>query len=194
MTRLSVPFSAKLFVLVLLGSLLPGFADAQRLANATPSGTIAGTLAGEQAEWRTYEIPVGDSVQNTASYLRIMGADGPHSYTVQGHRGSSYTQHSLSITFGTIFGPLADCPCTVEGEVMYLPTSSMFSDIYLAEGATIQVDEVVDLGDGSYSMKGSVQATLLFYPSPSAQPDEGNTRDVDVTFDIDHMSEEILDL
>ena len=194
MKRRSVPSSAKLLVLVLAGCLLPGAAGAQNLANASPSGTISGTLAGEQTEWHTFEIPVGDSVQNTASYLRMMGEEGPHSYTVQGHRGSSYTLHSLSITFDTIFGPLVDCPCTAEGEVMYLPTSSMFSDIYMAEDATIQIDEVVDNGDGSYAMSGTVQATLLLYPSPGAQPVEGDTTDVDLTFDIDRMSEEILDL
>lgn len=178
-----------LLALILFGSA----AYAQALFDgAEVTGNIHGTLGETELTWNTYELPVPDGTQSTATYTVFM--ETIHSYTLQGHADGNLVEGALSIAFNTFGGPLADCPCQLSGEINYWTTSSMFNKLYVAGDAVIAVLEAELLPDGAYRLAGTAEADLIYYENLFSPEASGDPVPIQLEFSIDRVTPEEFDL
>lgn len=179
-----------LLILVLLFAVATStFAAAQNVAAAETTGTITGTLNGEEFAWRTvlFETPEGD--QNTASFNRMaMGPITLFDFSLQGHFADQFTEQAIVLGFA-IFNEddLLHCPCTFDdAEAMYFTTSSMFGNVYVADG-TLTVETAEKLDDDTYALSGTFVGEGIFMESPT-NIDNDNVMEFHIDFSIDRVS------
>ena len=187
-TRTKV-LQALLIALLSLFVLTSSFAVAQNVAAAETTGTITGTLNGEEFAWRTVLFDTPEGEQNTASYNRIsMGPFTLFDFSLQGHFEDKFSEQAIVLGFA-VFNEddLLACPCTFdEGEAMYFTTSSMFGQVYVADG-TLILETVEKLNDDTYAMTGTFVGEGVFMES-AGQVDEENIMEFNINFSIERVS------
>lgn len=177
--------------LLLLGLPLPAAAAQGSLADAETTGTISGTFDGSELQWQTLEMDMGDDTQSTATFSVVM--DMFHNYSLQGHQDRSLIEGTVAINFSSFTGPLSDCPCELQGEITYWPTTSMFDDVYMAQDAVITVLEAEELADGVLRLVGTAQGQLDFHASIMSQEATGEPVAIMLEFAVDRVHPVELD-
>ena len=186
-------------LLLTLGALClagaPATVAAQNVAEAPTSGTMTGTVNGEETEWRTVVLTTPDGEQNTASFTRMeMGPLTLFDFTLQGHQGNDYVKHALALSFGVFDeADLADCPCTIgDATATYWTTDSMFGQLY-AGPVSLVIEAATKHADDHYSLEGTFAGSLVYMES-AGNVDEDDLLEVDVSFGIERVDAEDLDL
>lgn len=187
-TRTKV-LQALLIALLSLAVFTGGFALAQNVAEAETTGTITGTLNGEEFAWRTVLFDTPDGDQNTASYNRMsMGPITLFDFSLQGHFEDKFSEKAIVLEFA-VFNEddLLNCPCTFDdGGAMFFTTASMFGKVYVADG-TLTLEMVEKLDDDTYAMSGTFVGEGVFMES-AGNVDEENIMEFNINFSIDRVS------
>lgn len=175
-----------LSILLALGLLaFTGSSLAQNVAAAPTSGTLTGTLDGQEIEWRTVILDTPDGEQNTASANRMtVGPMTMLDFTLQGSQGDEYVKGALALSFG-VFGAagLEDCPCEIaDATATYWTTGSMFGSFYTGP-VTLVIDSAVQTAEDRWSLTGSFEGTLAFTET-IPDVDEDDTVSIAVTFTV----------
>lgn len=175
-----------LLSLILLGLLIPAAAAQASLDSAEPTGVITGTLGGAELQWQTLAIDTPGEVQSTATYSILM--DRFYNYSLQGHQGSSLIEGAVTIAFSSVTGAFTDCPCELEGEIMYWTTTAMFEDVYLAQDAIITILEVEELAEDVLRLVGTAEGQLNFYPNLMNQEQTDETAEIQLEFSVNQVN------
>lgn len=152
------------------------------------TGTVTGTVAGEERSWNTNAQVRGDQVVNTASFL----GDEYTSITILGQtepRVSSVTQGAFMLSL-EMYGRPENCPCTFEdANLVYFAQPTMFQDFYEGD-ASLTFDTYERVDDDTYRATGSFTATVAHRKDPGTRPDPGDTLEVAGTFTIERLERE----
>lgn len=168
---------------VLLAAMLLSVAAAQFEA----VGTITATLGDEERTWYPLEYQGESSaVLSTMSYSNR----NIHSLHIQGHVEETYAVEGVLSIDATFTSELEDCPCVLtSGDVMYFPTSSMFSDIYVSISMEVTIDSIEVVADGVATARGSFSALLGHVADLSSGegPDPEQTLEIAGEFVIERL-------
>jgi len=153
------------------------------------TGTVTGTLDGEERAWNVLEYDAGEGPDST-SWLRTLSV-GPVTLImleVQAHPGERFAIEG-TLVLGGVLGSLEGCPCAVsEPEVTYVPTESLFEDVYKSLDAEVVVSSLERSADGTYRVTGTFRALLGHVGDIRRdRPDPDMTMRVEGRFALDHV-------
>ncbi|MFC7368751.1 MULTISPECIES: hypothetical protein [Vreelandella] len=148
---------------------------------ATPAlaDEISGTVDGEPQQWHVITHEDG----STANFSELM--PGMTDVTIQGHREQTFeTQGTLSISFIVMEGEASSAMVT------YFPESSIMPHYGTEDEVPIDI-EMLDIDGNEGRAKGRIAASLSQVTSMSEGHDHSNTMDVDVSFDVTLVREDL---
>jgi hypothetical protein len=149
------------------------------------SGTLTGTLGGEERTWYAITAVEEGEAVSTATFMSIGGAF--YIISIQGHDEPRFRVEgtlSVEVTMTGLPDP-ATCPCRAdEASALYWNGSSMFSDLYEDEAAEV-VFTVIALDGDRMRLEGEVRATLAYRASMTSGLDQTDTLELDATFEVD---------
>ena len=170
-----------LLVLILV-ALASQFAAAQGV-----TGTLAGTVDGEEREWVTFVLDTEEGPRSSASWNLLM--DRIFTLSIQGHSEPRFEVEGAIALSITEFSIPSDCPCSFDNaEIFYWTSSSMLSDVYTSAGNTLTLTTFERLNDATFSARGTFAGTLMYQASPTSEPDAERTIEVQGTFDVQQIS------
>lgn len=155
------------------------------------TGTIEGTIDGENRTWYTLEYASEEGLDGTA-WLNNYGND---VFTmmfleVQAHDEPRYkTQGTLTLG-GSLTQDLADCPCVLgEPDIMYFTSTSMFADVFTTIDAELIIESAEAADDGTIRLVGTFTALLGFVENAlqGTDPDPESTILVEGSFDLERV-------
>lgn len=152
------------------------------------TGTIEGTIDGEARTWYALEYQSDEGTDGTA-WLRDLGNE---VFTmmlveVQAHDEPRYKIEGTLTLGGSLSRALDTCPCTLsEVEVLYFPTSSMFTDVYHSLQAELVVERAEPAHDGTVHITGTFTAELGLVEDvmQGTEPDPERAITVEGRFDL----------
>lgn len=160
------------------------------MAQFTVTGTVTGTLAGEERTWYALEYQAQDQGgADGTTWLRNLGF-GP--VTLLGFEVEAHAQETFGIE-GTLLlsGMLAslDCPCVAdEVDISYISTPSMLEDVYAMLEGELVVTTLEMSDDGTYRVTGTFRALLgLVEDLRTDEPDPDQTIEVAGEFALDRV-------
>lgn len=151
----------------------------------TAVGTIRGTLGDEDRTWIAH-FRERDGERDASSIYQTRPARNRtvHMLSLGGHEGPTPTiNESFRITINTM-EPIADCPCTLENQIIEYWVDSR--NRYETSGAVITVDQFEATSEGEYRASGSFTGTLAGLSGAGDTP-TGETLSVEGTFDIERI-------
>ena len=162
---------------LLAASLLAGAA-----AQSEVSGTIQGTLGGEERTWYTIRQETPEKTANTAEWS-VMPAD-IYAISIQGHREERFAvEGTLNLEF-TFFGLPEECPCTPgDAHIIYFATS-ISQDLYEAEDPEVTLRELEVVDDETLRLAGEFRATLYYRADMMSELDLDESLEVEGTFEV----------
>ena len=151
------------------------------------TGTIEGSLDGETRNWYTLEYQSEGADDGTA-WLRNLGNE---MFTmmlveIQAHDEPRYKIEGTITLGGSLTQPFEECPCTLtEVEILYFPSSSMFSNVYQSIEAEMIVDSIETADDGSIHLSGTFSAVLGLVEDVMQGTDPDPERSITVAGEFD---------
>ena len=162
--------------------LVCGFVVAQEV-----TGTLTGTVDGEERAWVTFVLDTDDGPRSSASWNLLM--DRIFTMSIQGHREPRFQVEGAIALSITGFSVPSACPCSFENaEIFYWTSSSTLSDVYTSTGNTLTLTSFERLDDATFSARGTFSGTLMYHASPTSEPDEERTIEVEGTFDVQQIA------
>lgn len=182
-------FARRLAAAVIAGLAFLG-ASVATAQQFTVTGTVTGTLAGEERTWYAleYQSQAEEGADGT-SWLRNMGF-GPVtllSFEVEAHAQQAYGIEGTLLLSGML-GSL-DCPCVAdEVDIRYISTPSMLEDVYAMLEGELVVATLEMSDDGTYRVTGTFRALLGHVEDlRTDEPDPEQTIEVAGEFALDRV-------
>lgn len=189
MDRRRTWFARRLAAAVIAGLAFLG-ASVATAQQFTVTGTVTGTLAGEERTWYAleYQSQAEEGTDGT-SWLRNMGF-GPVtllSFEVEAHTQQAYGIEGTLLLSGML-GSL-DCPCVAdEVDIRYISTPSMLEDVYAMLEGELVVATLEMSDDGTYRVTGTFRALLGHVEDlRTDEPDPEQTIEVAGEFALDRV-------
>ena len=162
--------------------LVLGRASAQEV-----TGTLTGTVDGEEANWVTFILDTDEGPHSSATWNLLM--DRIFTLSIQGHRGARFhVEGAIAVSIAEPSIP-SECPCSFDNaEIFYWTSSSMLSDVYTSAGNSLTLTSLERLDDGTFSAQGTFSGTLMYQASPTSEPDAERTIEVEGAFDVQQIT------
>lgn len=159
------------------------------VAQTSTTGTVNGSLDGEQRTWHVLEHRSEEGTESSST-MGAMPGFGGESYIldVQAHSEERFSVEG-ALHFSGMLDSLEGCPCELTfTDSMYWTTTSMFDEVYRALESSVVVESVAQVEDGIYRLTGRFSARLGFMESAmQEEPDATRTVVVEGTFVLERV-------